>query len=117
MRSRSGTPGIGPEQELQLKLWQIKRTPASLLVSFLFVLLDMFSGNALALGKEQQVVLAARFWVGTAHVEAAKGLHAHQRPGTFAVEVQVADVEFPLGPFQPFGVAAEERPGQAVLGP
>ncbi len=62
--------------------------------------------HRLALQEEQQVVGTAGFGVGAAHVEAAKGMNAHDRAGALAVQVQVADVEVALGPLEPGGFAA-----------
>lgn len=49
-----------------------------------WVLLQPF-GDAFALHEELEVVAAAGFAVGAAHVEAAEGLHIHQGAGAFSI--------------------------------
>src|SRR5690242_11882602 len=43
-------------------------------------------------------------------------MNTHQCSGTFAVEIQVTDVEFAPSTFQPSAVVAEQCPSEAVLG-
>jgi hypothetical protein len=54
-------------------------------------------GYGFGLGEEGEIVGAAGFGVGAAHVEAAEGVRAYHRAGALAIEVEVADVEFGSG--------------------
>ncbi len=54
-------------------------------------------GDGFGLGEEEQIVRAAGFGVGAAHIEAAEGVRADHGAGAFAVEVEIADVELFAG--------------------
>ena len=75
-----------------------------------------FFGDALGLGEEEEIVGAAGFGVGAAHVEAAEGVGADHGSGALAVEVEVADVEFFAGAVELVAGAGVDGSGQAVLG-
>src|SRR5262249_33877533 len=54
-------------------------------------------GYRLGLGEQQEVIAAAGFRVGPAHVEAAERVPSDQSTGTLPVDVEVADVAVLLG--------------------
>src|SRR5581483_9176634 len=56
------------------------------------ILRQLFA-DRLALGKKIQVIRAARFGVGSRHIESAERMRAHDRSRALAIDVQVADVE------------------------
>ena len=58
--------------------------------------------NGFGLSEQQEVIGAASFRVGAAHVEATKRLHPNQRACAFAVEIQVADMEIAPSFFKSF---------------
>src|SRR5258706_14421932 len=71
-----------------------------------------FFGDALGLREEQQIVRAAGLGVGSAHVEAAKGMGSYHGAGALAIEVEVADVELLACAIQLFAGAGVDCCGQ-----
>ena len=66
--------------------------------------------------KSSEVVRAAGFGVGAAHVEAAEGMRADHGAGALAIEVEIADVELVAGAVELLAGAGVDGAGEAVLG-
>src|SRR6185437_2685830 len=52
------------------------------------------------LQKQQQIIAAARFRIGAGHVEAAEWMHAYERAGAFAIQVQISDMKLATRSFK-----------------
>src|SRR5260370_9764741 len=76
---------------------------------------DLFAYR-FGLGEQIQVVRAAGFGIGSRHVEAAEGMRTDHGARTFAVDVQVANLEFADGAIDLVARAGVNGSGQAELG-
>src|SRR5437867_809906 len=70
--------------------------------------------DSLHLKELQQVVRPARLGVRPRQIEAAEGLHARQRAGALAIDVEVAHVEVAPGDLDAAAILRIQRAGQAV---
>ena len=68
-----------------------------------------FLADDLGLQEKTQIVAPAGLGVRAAQVESAERMGAHQRAGALPVDVEIAGVEFRLGPVDPR--LAVKRPG------
>src|SRR5437588_4526125 len=72
--------------------------------------------NGFGLREQIQIVGSTGLGISSTHVEAAKGMYAHHRAGGFAVQVQIADMEFAHGAVELLAARAVGGTGEAELG-
>lgn len=71
-------------------------------------------GDGFGLEEMAQVVASARLAVRAGEVEAAEGLHVHQRAGDLAIEIEIPDLEFMPGALQMAAIVGVDAPCQPV---
>ena len=75
-----------------------------------------FVADGFGLREEIEIIGAARFGIGAGHIESAEGMGADHGSGAFAIDVEIADMEFVLGALDFFGRLGVNRAGEAVVG-
>jgi hypothetical protein len=61
-----------------------------------------FLADGFSLGEEVEIIGAAGFGIGAGHIESTEGMRTDHCAGTFAIDVEIADVEFVFGAFDFF---------------
>src|SRR5690349_1282140 len=68
-----------------------------------------------SLQEEAEIISAAGFAVGTAHVESAERLYIHLRAGALPVQIEIAYMEFVARVLKVRAIVGVERSSQAEL--
>jgi hypothetical protein len=66
------------------------------------VRLAYFLADGFGLCEQIEIIGAASFGIGAGHIKSAEGMRADHCSGTFAIDVEIADVEFVFGAFDFF---------------
>src|SRR5204863_5524040 len=74
-----------------------------------------FACDRFRLQEQAEVIAAAGFGIGAGHVEAAERMHADERTGALAIEIEIADEKLFARAVELLLVVGEDRTGESEL--